>query len=130
MGVHRRLAIYGVVEAVSVLVLSALLVHLFGLQGVAIAVALSALLFRGILQLSYGCKLVDVSLARYARSVFLPVALASLPAFAALAVYRFYVTSDSWLMLFVSGFIYAGVYWPCMLLALRPTTVRGVATPH
>lgn len=127
MGVHRRLAIYGVIEALSVLVVSALLVRLYGLQGVAIAVALSALLFRGLLQLSYGCRLVDVPLSRYARSVFLPVALASLPAFAALAVYRFYITPDSWFMLFVSGFIYAAVYWPCMLLALRRPAVRGVA---
>jgi O-antigen/teichoic acid export membrane protein len=127
MGVHRRLAIYGVIEALSVLVVSALLVRLYGLQGVAIAVALSALLFRGLLQLSYGCRLVDVPLSRYARSVFLPVALASLPAFAALAVYRVYETPDSWIMLFVSGFIYAAVYWPCMLLALRPWAVRGAA---
>jgi O-antigen/teichoic acid export membrane protein len=130
MGVHRRLAIYGVIEALSVLVLSALLVHLYGLQGVALAVALSALLFRGFLQLSYGCQLVDISVARYARSVFLPVALASLPAFAALALYRVYVTPDSWLMLFVSGFVYAGVYWTCMLLALRQPAVRGAAAPH
>jgi hypothetical protein len=60
----------------------------------------------------------------------LPVALASLPAFAVLALYRVYVTPDSWLMLFVSGFVYAGVYWTFMLLALRQPAIRGAAAPH
>jgi O-antigen/teichoic acid export membrane protein len=128
MGVHRRLAIFGIIEAVSVLALSALLVGVAGLEGVAIAVAAAGLLFRGILQLSYGCGLVNVSPWRYIQSVFLPVLLWSLPAFAVLALYRLWVTPDSWLLLALSSVLYAGVYWLSVFRAVNnSSTISGTS---
>lgn len=67
---------------------SVLLVRVHGLEGVAIAVAVAGLLFRGILQLGYGCRFVNVSTWRYVQSVFLPILLWSVPAFLITALYR------------------------------------------
>jgi O-antigen/teichoic acid export membrane protein len=129
MGVHRRLAIFGILEALSVLALSVLLVRVQGLEGVAIAVATAGLLFRGILQLRYGCRLVSISSWRYVQSVFLPILLWSGPAFLVIALYRLWVTPDSWVMLGLSSALYAGVYGLSLLPVLRRTTMRSEALP-
>jgi O-antigen/teichoic acid export membrane protein len=110
MGVHRRLAIFGLLEGLCVLALAALLVRVQGLEGVAIAVAISAFMFRGLLQLIYGCQFVEISVWRYVQSVFLPIALFSLPAFVLAGLYRMWVTPDSWPALIASSALYAGVY--------------------
>jgi O-antigen/teichoic acid export membrane protein len=121
MGVHRRLALFGILEALGVLALSVLLVRVQGLEGVAVAVATAGLLFRGILQLSYGCRFVNVSPWRYVQSVFLPILLWALPAFLVVALYRIWVTPDTWMLLGVSAVFYAGVYWLSVFRALiRP----------
>jgi O-antigen/teichoic acid export membrane protein len=125
MGVHRRLAIFGILEGLSVLALSALLVRVAGLEGVAIAVAATGLLFRGILQLRYGCSFVNISSWRYVQSVFLPILLWSVPAFLVTALYRLWVTPDSWLLLAVSSVLYASVYWLSLFRALLPNTEAG-----
>jgi O-antigen/teichoic acid export membrane protein len=129
MGVHRRLAIFGILEALSVLALSVLLVRVQGLEGVAIAVATAGLLFRGILQLRYGCRLVSISSWRYVQAVFLPILLWSGPAFLVIALYRLWVTPDSWVMLGLSSALYAGVYGLSLLPVLRRTTMRSEALP-
>jgi O-antigen/teichoic acid export membrane protein len=124
MGVHRRLAIFGILEILSVLALSLLLVRVQGLEGVAMAVAAAGLLFRGILQLGYGCRLMNISPGRYVLTVFLPVLLWSLPAFLVLALYRLWVMPDSWVILGVSAVLYAGVYGLSVFPALRRTIPR------
>ena len=125
MGVHRRLAIFGVLEALTVLALSVLLVTVQGLEGVAIAVAAAGLLFRGILQLCYGCGLVNISPWRYVQSVFLPILLWSVPAFVVIALYRLCVTPDSWVLLAISAVLYTGVYGLSVFPALTRTDPRS-----
>jgi O-antigen/teichoic acid export membrane protein len=119
MGVHRRLAIFGLLEGLTVLVLSALLVRAQQLEGVAIAVAMAGLLFRGILQLVYGCSFVEISVWRYILSVFVPVALFSLPAFALFGLFRLWLTPDSWVSLLASAALYTAVYWLFLLPRLH-----------
>ena len=128
MGAHRRLALLGVLEAATVLALAAALVGIQQLEGVALAVALSALAFRGLLQLYYGCQLVGLPVWRFVRLVFVPVIVFSIPAFALAALYKEAVTADSWLALFGSCVLYGAVYWLCMLAALWRASRITLAT--
>ncbi|HUQ93509.1 MAG TPA: oligosaccharide flippase family protein [Bryobacteraceae bacterium] len=118
MGAHRRLAIFGVLEAITVLVLAGLLVGTHQLEGVAFAVALSALFFRGLLQLHYGCRLIRLPVWQFVRLAFLPVMAFSVPAFVLTALYKQVSAVDSWWLLFGSCILYGTLYWASMLAAL------------
>jgi O-antigen/teichoic acid export membrane protein len=71
-GRHRSIAVYGLVEIVAALVLALVLVEPWGLMGVCVALALPATLFRGIVRLVYGCRLLNLSGAGYLVSACLP----------------------------------------------------------
>lgn len=127
MGVHRPLAIMGVLECLCVLGLSALLVRTHQLEGVAVAAALAGFLFRGVFQLVYGCRFIQVSLWRYFQSVFLPVAIYSIPAFVMMGFYRLWITPDTWPWLIISSALYAGVYAIFVISPLRkPSRVQSL----
>ena len=120
MGRHRRLAVFGFAEGLTILVLSAALVARYGLFGVACAVALSALLFRGLLQWTYGCALVQVSLLRYARVVFLPIGLAALLACGLFGLVRLWFVPETWFSFLLAGALYGALYWAIMVTQLPP----------
>jgi O-antigen/teichoic acid export membrane protein len=115
MGAHRPLAILGLVEAATVLVLAAVLVRTHQLEGAAIAVAISALVFRGFLQLAYGCRLIRLPIWRVVQLAYLPVVLASIPAFMLTALMKAVMSADSWTGWFGSGVIYGIIFSLCML---------------
>ena len=110
MGKHRRLALYGAAELVVIAVLAFVLAQPYGLTGVCVAAAISNLFFRGILELSYGCRLVGVKLPSYIGAVFLPVSGAALLSFT-----LFWLVGlsqvNSWLELLSAGGIYTLIYW-------------------
>jgi O-antigen/teichoic acid export membrane protein len=118
MGKHRRLAIFGLFEAISIVLLAYVLGRLWGLEGVACAVAMTGFVFRGVLQVIYGCQLAGVSVLEYIRTVFVRILVVSAPAFAAMALLRVWITPDSWLLLFGVGAAYAGLFWSCMAFEL------------
>jgi O-antigen/teichoic acid export membrane protein len=118
MGKHRRLAMFGLCEAISILLLAYVLGRLWGLEGVACAVAVAGFVFRGVLQVGYGCQLAGLPVLDYIRAVFARIALASIPAYAAMALLRAWITPDSWLLLFAVGALYAALFWSCMAFVL------------
>jgi O-antigen/teichoic acid export membrane protein len=120
MGRHRRLALFGFAEGLTILVLSSAVIGRYGLFGVACAVALSALLFRGLLQWTYGCALVQVSLLRYARFVFLPIGLAALLAFGLFGLLRLWFVPETWFSFLLAGALYGALYWAIMVTLLPP----------
>jgi O-antigen/teichoic acid export membrane protein len=125
MGQHRRLAEFALAEAITIVILAYVFSRLWGLEGAAAAVAISAFVFRGILQAAYGCRLIGMSVTSYVRMVFVPLALASLTPFAVIAALAVWFSPISWLELFVIGGFYAGLFWPVMAwqLGLIPARV-------
>ena len=114
MGRHRRLAVYGLVEALCILVLGAVAVKFAGLEGIAVVAAIAALTFRGVLQMDYGRRLIKVGLAEYVKTVFLSVtAISALPlVLTALTVW--WVRPQTWLVFVAESAIYGALYWGCL----------------
>jgi O-antigen/teichoic acid export membrane protein len=108
-GRQRVLGLLALSEAVLSLALITGLIGKGGINGVALAVALS-LLGRGLAQLLYGCRLLRVALSSYAREVFVPVTLtAALPVaalYAAVAV----VSPRSFIAMLVVGAAYTALF--------------------
>jgi O-antigen/teichoic acid export membrane protein len=117
MGRHRRLAELVLAEAAAILILAYTLSLWWGLEGAAAAVAICGLIFRGLLQLTYGCRLVGVSVAAYGR-LLAPIALTALLPFAAMALLSKWFSPTSWPQLFAVGALYAALFWPCMAYPL------------
>ena len=109
MGKHRRLALYGLAELGMLGVLAFVLVQPYGLIGVCVAAAISNFLFRGLLEWTYGCALVGISLTYYALTVFLPLTGAALGAFA--FFWSLGLSQWNWFELLMHGALYSVVYW-------------------
>lgn len=130
---HRFLAVFAVCESITIAGLSYLLVEPFGLSGISLAVAVAAIMFRGIGPLLYGCRLLGVELREYATRVIVPNALGGL--LGALAAYGIdaWLAPRDWSTLFVAGFLCATVsvaslipflFPHLLLLKLRPRLIR------
>jgi O-antigen/teichoic acid export membrane protein len=118
MGMHRHLVILAAFEGLALLAVSSALVSGFGLLGVAVAVAAAGLVFRGLLQWSYGCRLVGISLLGYMKEVFVPVTLATLIPLAAFGAVRTWITPQTWFGVLSMGVTYSFFYWPLLSLHL------------
>jgi O-antigen/teichoic acid export membrane protein len=114
MGRHRRLAEFALAEAITIVILAYAFSRWWGLEGAAVAVAISAFVFRGILQVAYGCRLTETPATRYARLVFVPLVVTSLPPFALVGVLAVWFRPISWLDLFVIGGAYTALFWSAM----------------
>jgi hypothetical protein len=130
MGAHRPLAILGLIEAATVLVVAAMLVRTHQLEGAAIAVALSALMFRGVLQLVYGCRLIRLPVWQVVRLAYLPVVFASIPAFVLTALVKTIMSADSWAAWLGSALAYGIVFSVCMLPLVWRNISPGPAVKH
>jgi O-antigen/teichoic acid export membrane protein len=129
MGQHRRLAQFALAEAITIVILAYAFSRWWGLEGAAAAVAISAFVFRGILQVAYGCRLIGTPIGRYMRLVFAPLAFASLPPFALIGVLAAWFKPMSWLELLLIAAIYTGLFWSVMgwqlgLIPARVFTLR------
>ncbi len=124
MGQHRRLAEFALAEAITIVILAYAFSRWWGLEGAAAAVAISACVFRGILQVGYGCRVIGTPVARYLRLVLVPLAIASLPPFAVIGVLAAWFKPVSWLELFVLSGAYAALFWSVMGWQLGLIPVR------
>jgi O-antigen/teichoic acid export membrane protein len=111
MGQHRRLAEFALAEAVTIVILAYAFSRWWGLEGAAAAVAISAFVFRGLLQVVYGCRLIGTPVARYVRLVFAPLALGSLLPYALIGALAAWFQPISWLELLVIGSVYTALFW-------------------
>lgn len=107
---HRVLAYFYLADnAVAVLIALAVIKD-YGLMGVCVAFAVPAFLFRGVAQIAYGCRLLDVSPWTYAfHALVRPVAAAALPA-AGLALLTQWKSPESWAELVLSGVLFGSCY--------------------
>jgi O-antigen/teichoic acid export membrane protein len=105
------LAIFEVLLAATLALLGA---SLYGLLGVACAVAFSALLTRGILQWLWGCRIMKVSVAEYVRYVFVPTSAVAAVPIVLFAIACSYLRYVSWISLLLIGAAYALGYSMCL----------------
>lgn len=81
MARHRRIAVTMMFELLTIIALGLPLGIQYGLTGFCIVVASTGLVFRGLVILYYGCRIVGVPVIHYLRSALLPAILvASIPA--------------------------------------------------
>jgi O-antigen/teichoic acid export membrane protein len=118
MGRHRRLVGYGIAEIAAILVGSALVMPVHGLVGVAAVVAAAGFLFRGVLQLSYGGRVLGVRAGDYVRQVYLPVTIAATLPVALTAALVAGVEPDGWIGVFACGAAFGLAYWATLLPVL------------
>ena len=76
---HRALAFFATSETIGVCLLTVALVPLFGLIGAALAIAIPAVLARGIAPLIHGCRIVKVPIRQYVFRILLPPFLCAVP---------------------------------------------------
>jgi O-antigen/teichoic acid export membrane protein len=119
IGKHRRLALLALAEAAFILVGSYVAAIYFGLVGAACAVAVSAFLFRGLFQWTYGCQLLSVTPADYARQVALPILGPAVGAILVLLGLRAGLGLTSWIGLTLAMLFYTVTYWAAVLVALH-----------
>jgi len=62
---HKKLAFWNLYEGAINLTISIVLVHKYGITGVALGTLIPAIFFRLILQVNYACKLMDLSILKY-----------------------------------------------------------------
>lgn len=114
MGQHRRLAVYAVLEAASIVIIGLLIARAGGLDAVALCVAVAAFIFRGVLQIQYGCQLVGLPILAYLRAVYVRTSLIGLLPIAGLAMFKAALPPTTWLQFLLEGTLYALLYWIVM----------------
>ncbi|HEX5445015.1 MAG TPA: oligosaccharide flippase family protein [Pirellulales bacterium] len=110
MGRHRFWACTSVIELLLSVVFSLSLASPFGLVGIAVAFALPAAIFRGLLQLRYGCQLLHCPLGMYWREATLPALLGTLPAIAGLTVLMHLRPAGTWPEICIYSALYVGIF--------------------
>lgn len=117
---HRALAFAGCLEAATVAGLSVGFIRPFGLVGAAVAVAVPATLFRGLVPLVVATRLLGVPIGRYVReSVLTPLAFASVPA-TLLALATAVRPPKGWVETIATGFLFTLAYAAAYALMLGP----------
>jgi O-antigen/teichoic acid export membrane protein len=107
---HRVLGWLAIVEAALTVTLAVALLPLFGLLGVACAVAFSSLLTRGVLQWLWGCRIMRVSPQDYATHVFLPITGIALLPIVLLVIAGSLLRFETWVALLAAGIGYTFVF--------------------
>ncbi len=127
MNKHKLTACLGILENVAAVTLALLLAKPYGLFGICVAVAAPGTICRGIVQLVYACRLVQLPLATYARSALLPAVLLALPPAAVLFLLLQIGDPTSWLSLFACTLAFGLVYvlgWGIFLCESLPGRER------
>lgn len=106
----RGLALLGVSETVSVLLLVGLLVPPFELAGACWALALPTLLYRGIGRIWFGCRVLEIPVGRYLWSSFVPALVCALGPLAILAGVATWRPPQGWLEFAAYSLGYAGLF--------------------
>jgi O-antigen/teichoic acid export membrane protein len=130
MGQHRRLAEFALAEAITIVILAYAFSRWWGLEGAAAGVAISAFVFRGILQVAYGCRLIGTPVTRYVRLVFMPLAIASVLPFALIGALAAWFQPMSWLGLLVISGLYAALFWSVIGWQLGLLPARIIKLPR
>jgi hypothetical protein len=85
-----------------------------GLTGIALCVAIAAFVFRGALQIQYGCRLLELPVLEYLRAVYVRTSLIGAAPIAVLAALQAWLPPATWLQFLLEGALYALIYWAFM----------------
>ncbi len=110
MGKHKPLAWISLLENLTVVTLL-LLLGPADLPAVCVAIAVPAMLCRGVYRLLYTCRLVQVSPWTYLRHTFAPTLGVAIPGSAIVALITSLYAPGSWLGLIAVGAAYSAVFW-------------------
>lgn len=110
VGKHRLLAIYSLIEVVAIATLCLLLVGPFGIWGICLAVAVPGTLCRGLVTMTYSCRLHEVGVGRYMLHAFVPAFLWMLPTVAMMFALNLVHVPTTWLGLWLHGALAAAVF--------------------
>jgi O-antigen/teichoic acid export membrane protein len=126
VGRHRFLAGVSMLEAGLVVAGTFALLGPFGLAGACTAVAVPAVLCRGVIQLVYGCRVVQVPVAAYCYRALLRPLLSALPQALLLGLLTRWRQPRSWFELVAFGAVYAFTYLLTWLIFFDPEPVKGL----
>jgi O-antigen/teichoic acid export membrane protein len=122
---HKLYSYLSAVIAVLNLILSIILVQLYGLVGVAIGSAIPQILFFGILVPFYTCKIHDWSYLTYIFQTHIKLMIPTVLLYAGLTSVQHYIYPDSYLILFAESFSVALLYFIAVYVLSLSTYERG-----
>lgn len=115
---HRLVGLLAASEFVAVSALAAVCVKFAGLAGICAAVACASFAIRGVLQMTAGCRLINMTVLEYARQAFLPVTMAAIPPITLLWMWTALVTPTTFTSMGASGLGYSIIFAFVMGVAL------------
>ncbi|HYH69067.1 MAG TPA: oligosaccharide flippase family protein, partial [Urbifossiella sp.] len=130
-GQHRALALFSILDATAVCIGVAAICPVYGLQGVGWAVAVPAVLLRGVAPLVQGCRLVGVGVWEYVGYSIAPAFLCSLLPAVVLWVMLGTFPVDNWTKLVVYTALYTVLFGAVYaILFLRRPLIVSSAVPE
>jgi O-antigen/teichoic acid export membrane protein len=123
---HRRLAALLVAEVVAIALGTALVTRSYGLLGICAVLAIAGALFRGILVLTFGCRVLRLPLRTYLAETLAPAFLACGLAALGLQALVWLNPPTSWPRFVVSLAAYGFLSVPAVLVLGGPALVRVV----
>jgi len=117
-GRHKLVAVVAFLEALANLVLSLLLVHRFGILGVALGTAIPVLVANSVTLLPAACRTVGLSVARFSWLV-LPAPIAgAVPAILAVAAFRILLPPIRFVDVITEGAVVGAIYMIAVTVGL------------
>jgi O-antigen/teichoic acid export membrane protein len=110
MGRHQAMGWLSIYETLATIGLALALVRPYGLPGVCVAVAVPGALCRGVCQIVYVCRLVNLPLRAYVMKGLLPAAVVAAPPALGLALATRWHQPQTWAELFGYGLTYGVCY--------------------
>ncbi|MGD1018520.1 MAG: oligosaccharide flippase family protein [Verrucomicrobiia bacterium] len=116
MAKHKNLSLIYLVEALSNLILSLILVRPLGMIGVALGTALTSTFSSLIAQPIYVCRVLSLGLADYYRKAFLPVLVASAPLVALIVGFQYVWLPQKFISMAIFCILSAALYFGAVYL--------------
>jgi O-antigen/teichoic acid export membrane protein len=129
IGRHRFIALVFLTEGILAVGLSMVLLQWYGLRGACLSLAVVGFVFRGLVQVWYGCRTMDVALETYFRKALLPPALSALLPALVLAIVSLWGEPQSWLTFLAEGSLFAAVYLGTWVVFFDHHHLRTYAFP-
>ncbi|QDU24149.1 lipopolysaccharide biosynthesis protein [Urbifossiella limnaea] len=124
-GQHRALALCSILDAAAVCGITAVVCPVYGLQGIGWAIAIPAVLSRGVAPLVQGCRLVGVGVWEYIGYSIAPAVLCCLLPAAVLWVLLGTFPVDSWAKLVAYGGLYTVLFGAGLAILVLRRPLKG-----
>lgn len=126
IGRHRFLAWVSVLECGLAVGGTFLLLDRFGLPGACLAVAVPGAVIRGVVQMVYACRVVEIPCGTFTYQALLRPFLSALPPALLLGLATYYHRPGNWFQLVVYGAVYGFVYVVTWFAVFEPDRVKAL----